>query len=361
MDRTNRSRHFATCRGFTLVELLVVIAIIGILVALLLPAIQAAREAARRSQCQNNLKNIGLALINHADVKKRLPAATQFRPNNKTGGNVPNGPGGTWVVQIWPFIEEQALFDRFDHKKPSDHVNNAKVIGASLPWLICPSDSEKRTENGVDPPGMHNDGGSGVFNPTDDPVMGLWYPVSIGPTHMDACPFCPAGRNLCCQGDSFGGVKVSQNNDPIGPIGTFPSFAGLFGRYEKGIKMTEITDGTTHTIMAGETLPYQCRYICAHCPNFPFAGTNIPLNTFLRFPDPGSPDCGSVGSGAHTIYDENPECGGYSQACGYKSRHPGGAHLLMADGSVHFVNEAIDFRTYYLLGARKSGEVKSLQ
>ena len=140
-------------RGFTFVELLVVIAIIGILVALLLPAIQAAREAARRTQCANNMKNIGLALINYTDVKKRLPAATQFRPNNNVFPNVPNGPGGTWVVEIWPYIEEQALYDQFDKKKPSNDPNNAKVIGVPLPWLICPSDSDKLSPNGVDPAG----------------------------------------------------------------------------------------------------------------------------------------------------------------------------------------------------------------
>jgi prepilin-type N-terminal cleavage/methylation domain-containing protein/prepilin-type processing-associated H-X9-DG protein len=352
MDKT---RLFRRSGAFTLVELLVVIAIIGILVALLLPAIQAAREAARRAQCSNNLKNIGLALINHVDVRKRLPAATKFRPNNNVGGNVPNGAGGTWVVEIMPYIEEQALYDRFDRTKASNHPNNAQVIGTPLPWLICPSDGDKQSENGVDPPGLHNDGGSGVYNPKDTPVMGLWYPVSIGPTHMDACPFCTDARpNLCCQGAAFGGESVKLDNDPIGAVGTFPSFAGLFGRYEKGIKMTEVTDGLTHTIMAGETIPIQCRYICAHCPNFPFAGTNIPLNTFLKYD-------ANVSGKADVDDPENPEIGGYAEACGYKSRHPGGSHLLMADGSVHFVNEAIDFKTYYLLGARKSGELKSIQ
>jgi len=170
---------------------------------------------------------------------------------------------------------------------------------------------------------------------------------------MDCCPFCTEARpNLCCQGSSLGGNPVNLDNDPIGPPGTLPSFAGLFGRYEKGIKMTEITDGTTHVIMAGETLASHCKYQCAHCPNFPFAPTNVPLNSFLRIPF-GAP------SGACNVDEEtNPEAGGYGEACGYKSRHPGGAHLLFADGTVHFISESIDFRVYYLLGARKSGELK---
>jgi prepilin-type N-terminal cleavage/methylation domain-containing protein len=344
-------------RAFTLVELLVVIAIIGILVALLLPAIQAAREAARRAQCSNNLKNIGLALANYTDVNKRLPPATQLVMGYGEVG------GGTWVVKILPYIEEKALYDRFDRTKASNDQKNKEAVGTALPWLVCPSDSDKTSPTGVDPPGQHNDGGSGVYNPVNWPVMSLWYPVSLGPTNMDACPFCSsttgtaANPNYCCQGASFGSGPAPAN-DPTTPEKQAPSFAGLFGRYPKGTKLAEITDGTSHVIMAGETIPYQCRYICAHCPNFPFAGTNIPLNTFLVFPLPGSP---GVGSGKSVCSDpENPECGGYAQACGYKSRHPGGAHLLMADASTHFVSESIDFEVYYLLGARKSGKVKEL-
>jgi prepilin-type N-terminal cleavage/methylation domain-containing protein len=339
-------------RGFTLVELLVVIAIIGILVALLLPAIQAAREAARRAQCSNNLKNIGLAMANYTDVNKRLPPATPLVMS--TG----DATGGTWVVKIWPYIEEQSLYDQFDKTKSSNDLANKKPVGTSLPWLICPSDSEKLSPDGVDPAGTHNDGGSGVFNPKNFPAMSLWYPVSLGPTHMDNCPFCPptagGSPNFCCQGNSFGSGPAPAN-DATTPEGQSPSFAGLFGRYPKGIKLADITDGTSHVFLAGETIPYQCRYICAHCPNFPFAGTNIPLNTFLKFPPAGG------GSGFSVCNDaSNPECGGYSQACGYKSHHPGGAHMLMADASTQFVSESIDFELFYLLGARKSGKVKEL-
>ena len=345
-------------RGFTLVELLVVIAIIGILVALLLPAVQAVREAARRTQCANNMKNIGIALINYSDTKKLLPAATPFRRGNNIFPNVENAPGGTWVVQIEPYIEEQALYDKFDKTRISSDPVNADVVATPLPWLVCPSDGEKIQASGVDPPGMHNDGGSGVVNPKNSPVMGLWYPVSMGPTQMDSCPFCDGSgsqANMCCQGSSFGGSAVALPNDPIGPIGTFPSFAGLFGRYEKGIAMKTATDGLTHVIMAGETIPEQCRYICAHCPNFPIASTNIPLNKFLHFPD------SVTTSGTSQMFDpDHPDYGGYAQACGYKSHHPGGAHLLMADGSVQFVNESIDFTVYYVLGARKSGVVKQI-
>lgn len=352
--------------AFTLVELLVVIAIIGILVALLLPAIQAAREAARRAQCSNNLKNIGLAIHGYHDSFKRLPAATQFRPGRPGFpiGPGDNGPGGTWVVAIWPFIEEQALYDLFDHTVASNHENNAQVVGMPLPWLKCPSDGDTTEGGGPTPDGTFDtsekqDGGSNVnpnrssSNQRATRVMGLWYPVSAGPTQFDGCPFCPGtgAPNLCCQGVSFGS-RAARAGDPVFSEGQMPSFAGLFGRWEKGIKLAEVTDGLTNTVMAGETIAAHCKYQCAHCPNFPISATNIPINTFKR-------TLSSLGAGTCTVLvPQTPEDGGYCEACGYKSRHPGGAHLLMADASTHFVNESIDFRLYYLLGARKSGEVK---
>ena len=344
--------------GFTLVELLVVIAIIGILVALLLPAIQAAREAARRAQCSNNLKNIGLAFANYTDTNKRLPPGTSL----VMGSTELTPTSGTWVVKILPYIEEKALYDQWRKDKFSNDPLNKVVCGTSLPWLICPSDSEILTPGGVDPPGMHNDGGGGLWNPKLFPVMSLWYPASLGPTDMDDAPFCSAypypgtaaNPNYCRQGASFGSGAVTNDFDPTTPKGPAPSFAGLFGRYPKGIKLAEITDGTSHVFLSGETIPYHCRYICAYCPNFPVAGTNIPLNTFLQFP------YSVTSSGASTLTDDDPTHGGYSQACGYKSHHPGGAHMLMADASTHFVSESIDFELFYLLGARKSGKAKEL-
>src|SRR5215813_8891403 len=109
MRHQTRDSH----RGFTLVELLVVIAIIGILVALLLPAIQAAREAARRASCTNKLKNVGLAVLNHHDIKKHFPVSMGYVVE---GGEEPAGidqPCAGWIVSILPQLEEQALYDQF--------------------------------------------------------------------------------------------------------------------------------------------------------------------------------------------------------------------------------------------------------
>jgi prepilin-type N-terminal cleavage/methylation domain-containing protein/prepilin-type processing-associated H-X9-DG protein len=358
-------------RGFTLVELLVVIAIIGVLVALLLPAVQAAREAARRTQCSNNLKNIGLALLGHADAKKLLPAATQFRPG-KPFPQDPDGPGGTWVVEILPFIEQQALYRQFDHTRSSRHANNADVIAVPLPWMVCPSSADEAAggmaplSNGIFDTDDKQDGNTGGINPHRSSsgglathVMGLWYPASAGPTNFDGCPFCPndgSKMNYCCQGASLGSREVlNVNNDPIGPPKTPPpTFAGLFGRWEKGIALKEISDGQSNVIMVGETIASHCKYQCAHCPNFPIAMTNTPINTFLHTPKGlGAGTCALAKSGF-----AQPEEGGYCEACGYKSRHPGGAHFLFADGRVPMISESIDFDVYYLLGARASGESK---
>src|SRR4051794_11141953 len=153
-------------RGFTLVELLVVIAIIGILVALLLPAIQAAREAARRSGCSNNLKNLGLAVLNHHDVMKHFPV----NMGSYIGGESPKEqPGVGWILNTLPQLEEQPLFDQFraggafegnfnsggcvvkTNPYPT-HGLNSKKDGISVPELMktqlsvlqCPSDDSVR-------------------------------------------------------------------------------------------------------------------------------------------------------------------------------------------------------------------------
>jgi prepilin-type N-terminal cleavage/methylation domain-containing protein/prepilin-type processing-associated H-X9-DG protein len=354
------SPYSKRAHGFTLVELLVVIAIIGILVALLLPAIQAAREAARRSQCSNNMKNLGLALINHSDVYKRLPAAAAAHPAIAFGKRPKRA---TWVLEILPFIEEQALFDRFDKEisvTMSDRAapdTNGPLLGVSLPFLVCPSDSEV-PPGGVFQAGVKCDGGTaGVFNRVDVPQMGLWYPVSAGPTVYDSpCPYCPTGvHTKCCQGNSFGTNPIDVDTDPVGPRGTRPSFAGLFGRWHVGIKMSKVTDGTSHVFLAGEQINGHCRYTCAHCPNFAFASTNIPINTMIHQPEYPQNFSNGGDNG-----DGGPEVGGYREACGFKSRHPGGAQFVMVDGSVHMVSENIDYDLFVRLGERSGGDVKGL-
>src|SRR6476620_1201672 len=139
------SESFKSRRGFTLVELLVVIAIIGVLVALLLPAIQAAREAARRSQCGNNMRQLSLAVLNYESSRKELPPAgiAQVLKDPKFGVDIFNPLGGmrfSWIVEVLPFMEEQSLFDKFDHSK-SIMFQDQNLQTVAIATLLCPSDN----------------------------------------------------------------------------------------------------------------------------------------------------------------------------------------------------------------------------
>ena len=294
--------------GFTLVELLVVIAIIGILVALLLPAVQQAREAARRMQCSNNLKQIGLALHNYHTANETLPY----------GANFPSAQGGTWAAFILPYLEQQNVYDKFDFTTTIHDPVNVEAVQAVIPGYICPSDGKA---------GNALKGGriqAGSNNPAES--MGLWYPMSMGPTWDNPCAYCSEGKgSYCC-----------HDTSDYGPDGV-----GIIDRYSQlSINFSAIRDGLTNTIMAGETIPDHCTFNGAYHHNFPLCGTTIPVNTMED----------NTGAG-------NSE---WWSACGFKSRHPGGSMFLIADGSVHFFSETIDYRLYNELGTRAGGEVVTL-
>lgn len=307
-------------RGFTLIELLVVIAIIAILVALLLPAVQQAREAARRSQCKSNLKQYGLALHNYHDVYSRFPSA------GTTSATTWNGtPNLGWQARILPFNDQTPLYERIDMERngpawDSDFGDGTRVRQHNVPYAICPSDGAPRI-----------DGNWAQSN----------YSGSLGRAHSpSASGACNAPR------DTWGVPQYSGHGNSNHPN----NVSGLFSRFGVSLAIKDVTDGTSNVLMVGEILP-----IChdhgsgwwnnngsgnAH------AGTIVRINDNRTCPVPYKTE---DDTGACTAQNN------WAYSWGFRSAHAGGAHFLMADGAVVFLNENIDMQTYNWLGDRRDG------
>lgn len=274
-----RVRH----RGFTLVELLVVIAIIGILVALLLPAVQQSREAARRMQCTNNLRQIGLALHNFHDVFQAFPAG-YCASMPYVDGATDVSPGWGWSMFILPYLEQSTLSGQFDIKRP---VEDFPDIQTNIAAYLCPSD----------------------FVPTRP-----WeVPDAFGKVLALAAP---ASYAACCGGDE------SSVADPTG--------RGVFFRNSQ-TRMADIKDGTSQTFLVGERSCGQTRGIWAGAIN---------QGVVLRGPfndNPGistQPASCLVIAHAHTNNTRGDSQGGLDD---FSSPHIDGSFFVFGDGSVHFV------------------------
>lgn len=274
-------RHCRNKRGFTLVELLVVIAIIGILVALLLPAVQAARSAARRMQCKNNLKQLGLASHNYHDVHQMLPPG--FMVVNEAGEI--NG-GWAWSVFLMPYIEQNPLQDRLSITRYTlnEVVSNPELqplLRVQLPVMKCPSSTLRPLREYLD--------GSGVMVST--------------------------ANYMCCRGyfRYSGQVHLQVPND------------GLFYG-ESSTRFAAISDGLSNTIALGER-------------------TVLPVyaNNPKRWPSwcgPGglTPSKGVASTVSSSVYDKMNHP---TDIHLFSSEHMGGANFCFADGSVHFITETI--------------------
>lgn len=310
-------------KAFTLVELLVVIAIIAMLVTLLLPAVQSAREAARRASCLNNLRQVGLGLMNYESSNGEFPFGSDYPKSHRT-----------WAQSILPFIEAQAHYDMFDLNKPMRDIANKPGRNVAVDVYMCASDPNSGN-NQI----LVRRGDSPGHNPAESAMLS--YPGSMGPTHPDNCPFCPdntpSADNWCCQGCNFGtfggGCRMKDG-----------TFAGMFGRFEKSIKLKQVEDGLSKTVMAGETIPSHYVWNGAFVPNFPVSSMSIPINTMEQ---------DNLKHGGHSLIL-------WAITSGFKSYHPGGANFVMGDGSVHFLSDSIDHQIYAALGTRAGNEAVSV-
>ena len=319
-------------RGFTLVELLVVIAIIGVLVALLLPAVQAAREAARRMHCSHNLKQLGVALHNYENAHKVFPP-----------GSIHNSPGSPFNDPQWisylhsmlPFVEESALYDlTIQAPYPWLGAWPQGAIGAHVPGYLCPSD--------------------GMGGPTfwfDSPNL-VGYTVPYNEFYRSNYLGFFSGLN--------DGYQWVHSND-VGPTKEQHLF-----RLNKGRKMSEIRDGTSKTMAMSEYLTGTDKYNGRGAPFTSRAGAQHLYPTLT--PNSSAPDilwgdtpevCEN-GAGHPSL---NMPCRSEYVSYNYaspRSRHPGGVHVLICDGSVQFLSDEVNLTSVWRPLATIAGEENAL-
>jgi len=313
--------------GFTLVELLVVIAIIGILIALLLPAVQAAREAARRSQCTNNIKQIGLALHNYMDAHLVLPPGQAHQArlvtecNPASNSSMPANLGfAPWRVLILPFLEETPRWQAFNFKgqfncgytgnPPSgtwggvtdNFTQELKPLGK----YQCPSDPNSTSS-------VANSNYFGVMGGGAQPATGL---------HTYPCTGHPAAPN-----------RVFFNNGVLYLCST--------------VRTADITDGTSNVFMVGESVYMNTPGMGFTLSNSWASGVHADNNNWVMF---------SVAAAAVDPINSWPIVGSWdTQSRTFGSRHPGGCLFLCADASSHFVAQTIDLTMYRTLCVRNDG------
>jgi prepilin-type N-terminal cleavage/methylation domain-containing protein len=367
MTTDSKTRQM-TRYGFTLIELLVVIAIIATLVAILLPAVQQAREAARRSTCKNNLKQLGIALHNYHDTHNALPPA--FVSYGSSNGIAPAwtrmdpqtwdaAPGWGWGTMILPYIEQAALYDGLSLSQSCWDPVNATLVRSKLPVFLCPSVS-----------GSHDP--FVISDETGAPrQMTTGVDVVFGRSHYVG----NHGQESCWDGTSGSGLTTPIFTDIVSGATTTITvngdstkvFDGVFTRNSR-VRFSDVKDGLSNTIFLGEhssklsdktwvgavpgsfTIPRLGEYAAGMSPS-----VNKPESPAAMLVAHSGPAGGELDIlGLPIIHPVNSP---FLHVCQMYSEHQGGGHIMLGDGAVRFVSENIDLYQFARMSSISEGEV----
>ena len=305
-------------RGFTLVELLVVIAIIGVMVGLLLPAVQAAREAARRMSCSNNMKQIGLAVHNYADVNKRFPAG--YIADIVGVQDSREQSLWSWGASLLPYIEQNALYDQLQPGRIKLHQHLTTPAGLALlqtpiSTYRCPSDTGPTLNNFDDSQYVPDSTGNNYYN------------RHVTSNGTDRIPIALSNYVMV--------ANTSDSTTPLVNVGIVPR--GIAWQNSK-IGFQDITDGTSNTLMAGERSWRKNNLVVGAANALGFSANTCATGTSWSVKS-GQLAAIAIGYDGINWTANNRQ----HQTRGFFSLHPGGVHFAMCDGSVRFISENIDY------------------
>ncbi len=303
--------------GFTLIELLAVIAIIAILIALLVPAVQKVREAAARTQCTNNLKQLGIAIHGHHDTYKFFPESVS--PWGE--GGAPPRTGRGWILKSLPFLDQLPLYDLFNPSEVGDMFSGSGLMltqtpmKAQLAVLRCPSDQ------------------SAAALSTN---QYQWNPIAVGTTNYQGV----IGTSNMGSGwaptpweTAYNAGVTFDEHSTVKPNGMF-----FRNSYQVKIKVALVTDGLSNTLAIGEGVVDQNYHHAAFYANGDYASCHAPLNFFPNPPDPGN----------------------WPRVMSFRSKHSGGSHFCLADGTVRFLANTVDRLRYMEMCTRAGNEATQI-
>jgi prepilin-type N-terminal cleavage/methylation domain-containing protein/prepilin-type processing-associated H-X9-DG protein len=308
-------------RGLTLIEVLVVIAIIGILVALLIPAVQAAREAMRRASCKNNLRQLAIGAHLHSDATGTIPAS-RF---NGPFGNGRNSTAWSWLALSLPYLEQTNLYN--EANVPNATMSNSTAVSRQVPVFLCASDGFSNSGPRTGTGNLHDTPEEGAFLIGQSNYKGVcganWgHDEGLSPTDIGS-DWLNKGTNGSWDGQNKGDGIIGRSN------------------YQQPRRFADVIDGTSNTFFIGEELPQKNIYSSWPYANHGYATCAIPLNVI---PKPGS--------------NYAPEF--WPNVSGFRSSHSTGANFALVDGSVRFVSGHIDLTIYRAMATIAGGEAISL-